>query len=305
MSYRPRYEEVPNEERVRIMLEDVRPRWNHPGNDSVITHHLGEGVQTRETILKTIDRLGDAKAIIYAPGVSEALAAAKEKHPLNSFEAFGHEKRVLDKCEEIGWSIQSVGNLADVMDWLIENEPPIPLTAAGREAQQQLRNVETRTNQINEITNGYKSGFKLRSPSGAYHSTRTFDKDGFEIEFSSSGGGRTKPKGGGFDAMTDDEVSAIHAEVMEERRLRGLSKEELKAEINPQRQKAYEASSRSMQPNPLGVELINPDDGTVINTKRDLIRFINSGRDNTKRLLQRRGETDKTLARRFEEILNS
>jgi hypothetical protein len=105
--------------------------------------------------------------------------------------------------------------------------------------------------------------------------------------------------------MTDDEISQICEQLRTERRMRGMTKDALRAEIDPNRKKAFEASSRSMQPDPLGTQLINPDNGQVIDNKRDLIRFINSGRDNTKRLLQRRGETDKTLARRFEEILNS
>jgi len=143
----------------------------------------------------------------------------------------------------------------------------------------------------------------MRTQGGAY-SQKVFDKDGYEFQYSTAGG-RTKPKGGGFDSMSDADVHAIYLQVAEERRLKGLTKDELKAEINPQRQQKYEASSRSMQPNPLGVELINPDTGAVISDKKSLIRFINSGRDNTKRLLQRRGETDKTLARAFEALLNS
>jgi hypothetical protein len=303
MTYRPRYE-MSTQDGVRELLEKWRPRWDAPANDAVVVDLIEKTIATREEILNAIDRLGDERKIIYAPAVAEALQAAKNNHPYNSFDAYAVEKRVIDKAEELKFNIRSAGDLSDVMDWMVENEQ-VPLSAAGKEWRNQQHGIEQRTNEINSITKNYSTGFKLRSPNGAYHSMRVFDKDGFEIQFSSSGGGRTKPKGGGFDALSNEEVHDIYLEVTEERRLRGLSKNELKAEINPQRQQKYEASSRSMQPNPLGTQLINPDNGQVIDNKRDLIRFINSGRDNTKRLLQRRGETDKTLAKEFERILNS
>jgi len=186
-----------------------------------------------------------------------------------------------------------------VMDWLLEQQE-VPLSEEGREAQQQQRDVERRTNEINEITKNYSAGFKIRTPNGGI---KVYDKDGYEIQFSTAGG-RSARVDGGFDSKTDEEIHAIYEQVTDERRLRSLSKEELKSEIiNPARQQKYEAAGSSLGPNPAGVELVL--DGKVITTKRELINAINAHRDNTKRLLVRNGVTDRVLAKRFEEILNS
>lgn len=302
MAFRPRRYEMTTEEIVRELLEKWRPRWNAPANDSVgVNSAREEGATTREEILNIIDRLGNERKIIYAPGVQAALDAAKARHPYNNFDVYAFENRVLDKCEELRFNIASVQDLSDIMSWLIENED-VPLSAQGRELQHQQRGIEQRTREINEITRNYTAGFKIRTPNGG---AKVYDKDGFEIQFSSAGG-RARPKDGGFDVMTDEEVTAIHAQVMDERRLRSFSKEELKNEIiNPARQQKYEASGKSLGPNPAGVDLIDPNTGAIISDKRTLIRVINSSADATKRMLVRNGVTDRTLARRFEEILNS
>ena len=301
MAYRIARHEMTTEEITRALLTDWRPRWNALANDSVVASAaLEQGATTREELLRVIDRLGDQRAIIYSPAVATALQAAKNNHPYNSFDAYAVEKRVFDKAEELKFNIQSAADLSDIMSWLIENER-IPTNSYGQELQQQQRGIEQRTNEINSITRNYTAGFKIRTPNGG---TKVYDKDGHEIQFSSSGG-RAKPRDGGFDAMTNDEIHAIYEQVLEQRRLQSMSKEELRSEINPLRQQKYEASSTSLGPNPAGTELIDPDTGQVIATKRDLIRFINSRRDNTQRLLYRNGQTDKTLAREFERILNS
>src|ERR1700688_3825144 len=172
MTYRPGYkEEVTNEERVRILLEDARPRYNCQANDSVIVGALtsqvygSESVLSRSEILSAIDRLADERKIIYAPTVQAALDAAKERHPLNDFRAQAFEKMILDKATELGWDLTSAQNLSDICDWLLENQD-VPLTEKGREAQQQLRGVEKRTDEINQITNNYTSGFKVRTSNG-------------------------------------------------------------------------------------------------------------------------------------------
>jgi hypothetical protein len=191
-----------------------------------------------------------------------------------------------------------VANLRKVLQILIEENPELLLLTP--EATERQRRLETRTREINELTNSYTPGFKIRTPNGGI---KVYDRDGIEIQFSSAGGRGVK--GGGFDEMTDDQVHSIYEQVTEQRRLQSLSKEELRREINPQRQKAFEASSASLGSNPAGIDLIDPNTGAVISDKRTLIRVINSSTDATKRMLTRNGTTDRTLARRFEEILNS
>jgi hypothetical protein len=192
-----------------------------------------------------------------------------------------------------------VANLRNVLLKIIEENPQeLLLTPEATERQERL---EQRMNEINQITRNYTQGFKIRTPNG---DIKVYDKDGFEIQFSSSGG-RAKPRDGGFDAMTNEQVHEYYEQVLEQRRLKDLSKEELRAEINPVRQQKYEASSTSLGPNPAGVELIDPNTGAIISDKRSLIRVINSSADATKRMLTRNGVTDRTLARRFEELLNS
>lgn len=287
------------EDTVREVLRTERPRWNAQANVSFVVD-AADGSINRARIRSEIDRLAAEGKLVRSPAVQAALDAAKAVHPYYSFDAHAFEIRVLDKAEELRFNIQSAKDLSDVMDWLIENES-VPLSAEGREWQQNQRGIEQRTNEINEITHNYTSGFKIRTPNGG---TKVFDKDGFEVQFSTAGG-RAKPQGGGFDAMSDAEVHAIYEQVMEQRRLQSMSKEELRAEINPARQKKLEASSTSLGPNPAGVELIDPNSGAIISDKRSLIRVINSSADATKRMLTRNGVTDRTLARRFEELLNS
>jgi hypothetical protein len=297
MSYRPRVE-MSSQEMVRHVLKTERPLWDCLANDGIVIPRI-DGSVNRATIRNEIDRLASEGQLIHSPAVLAALEEARARHPLNDFGALAFQKIILNKATELGWDLTSAQNLSDVMDWLLEQQE-VPLSEAGRAAQQQQRNVEQRTNEINEITRNYSSGFKIRTVNGGI---RVFDKDGHEVQFSSSGG-RAKPRDGGFDGMSDSEINLIYEQVTEQRRLQGLSREALRAEINPVRQQNYESSGNSLGPNPAGVELVTPD-GVVITSKRQLINFINAHRDNTKRLITRNGQTDKVLARIFESLLNS
>jgi hypothetical protein len=289
--------EMSSQEMVRAILEDERPRWNAQANDSIVISRV-DGSINRSRIRSEIDSLADAGELVQNPAVTAALAAAQARHPLIDFGALAFQKIILDKATELKWDLTSAQNLSDVMDWLLEQQE-VPLGEEGREAQQQQRDVERRTGEINFITRNYTAGFKIRTPNGGI---KVYDRDGHEIQFSSSGG-RAKPRDGGFDAMTDDEISAICEQVRTERRMRGMTKEGLRAEIDPVRHHKYADSSVSLGPNPAGVELVL--EGKVITTKRELINAINSANDATKRMLTRNGVTDRTLAKRFEEILNS
>ena len=294
------WHKMTTEEQVRQLLQDRRQRFDAPANDGVVvTKAQADGATTREEILHVIDRLGDERKIIYAPAVQQALDAAKASKPLNNFNSYAAEKLILDKAEEIRFSITSGRDLADVCDWLVENTS-VPLSEEGRAAKQQLRGVEQRTNEINSITNNYTAGFKIRTSNGGI---KVYDRDGQEVQFSRAGG-RAKPSDGGFDAMTDDEVHALYEQVMEQRRLRSMSKEELRQEINPARKAAYQASSAHLRPTPDGTQLIDPDTGDAITDKATLVRFISARNDNTARLIRdKRGVTIPALAKELERIL--
>lgn len=139
-----------------------------------------------------------------------------------------------------------------------------------------------------------------------------YDTDGRPIEHSTNGmtpvGGRGRQSDPGFAGMETTDLRNFYNTVTEQRRLRALSPAELKTEINPARRQIFEAASASSRPTPTGgIELINPNTGQVINSKRDLIRYVNSSRYATERLLKTgpNGSTDKNKAREFERILNS
>jgi hypothetical protein len=173
-----------------------------------------------------------------------------------------------------------------------------------QQAYAKRQELAQRNAMIRELT--VNGSFVVVRPSGE---KVRFDVSGRPIEFTSNGmtpvGGRGRESDPGFEGMDFDDLKKFYDAVMEQRRLQSLSKEELRREINPQRQRTFEASSRSLQVNPAGVDLIDPNTGAVISDKRTLIRVINSSADATKRMLTRNGVTDRTLARRFEELLNS
>lgn len=171
------------------------------------------------------------------------------------------------------------------------------------QARAQREDQADRERMVRELTSA--GSFTVTRPDGQ---KVRFDVDGRPIEFSSSGmtpaAGRGRASDPGFAGMTTEQIRELHKTVLEQRRLQSLTPQELRREINPARQKIFEASTASARPSPNGLQLVNPDNGQPITTKRDLIRFVNADRDNTKRLIQRNGRTDPTLARVFEQILN-
>src|SRR5579862_8751440 len=142
--YKPRNRELTLEEKIRQLLEGWRPRFNSPANDSVVVSAVkAENAESREDILRIIDRLGDERNIIYAPAVSAALRVAKARHPRYNFDSYGAEKRVLDKAEEWKFDLTSVVDLSDTMEWIIGIEH-VPLSAFGKQSQQQQAAAEQR-----------------------------------------------------------------------------------------------------------------------------------------------------------------
>jgi hypothetical protein len=160
-------QEVPNEERVRILLEDTRQRYNAPANYGVIMRDVGDDTRTRQEILDIVDRLAEERKIIYTPAVSKALETAKNNHSHYNFDVFAAEKRVLDKAEEIKFDITSSNDLTDVMSWLIENEP-VPLSSFGKDWQRQQaeakRVAERRLQLLTSILTGRKNTYEQWDP---------------------------------------------------------------------------------------------------------------------------------------------
>lgn len=191
-------------------------------------------------------------------------------------------------------------NLRNCLHDIYRDQPQ--LLALNSAAQARREEATERNRMIHELTAG--GNFTVVGPDGR---KTGFDVDGRPIVFSSNGtspiGGRGRESDPGFEGMDFAALKQFHATVMEQRRLQSLSPQELRREINPQRQQIFEASTASARPNPAGLELVTSD-GAVLRTKRELIRYINTDPANTKRLIQRNGRTDTTLARIFEQILN-
>jgi len=192
---------------------------------------------------------------------------------------------------------------------------PFSLNAAAQQAQ---ADVAERAKLIGEIVAGRKN-FIVRTNTGQ---RIEYDAAGRRVEFSASGG-RAANNVGGFEDMPLDEIRQLHAVVMEQRRLDGLSPQELKDHINKSRQQRYEDSSFSVRASqqpivdssgravvaPTGqtpaFELINPETGVQF-TRRELIAFINKDRNNARLLLTtKEGRSKPMAARRLEEILRS
>lgn len=218
--------------------------------------------------------------------------------PMVYAEGLKRSETILDDAEHWRYLIDSLGI-----------EQGWTRNVQGQEKQRQRSREQFQTNEskrlINELTNNGTQSFVVIRAGGA---RQRFDVEGRPIEFSQSG---MTPKGGagrssdpGFDGMSLDQLRELHATVMEQRRLQSMSKEDLRAVVRSQGSARFEAMMSSKIPSSTGIELVNPDTGAAILTRRDLINFINSARENTKRLLFLNGKVDPARARRFEEILN-
>jgi hypothetical protein len=201
----------------------------------------------------------------------------------------------------------NAANLSKTLHRILRaGDPGQQLVVTQQEYARQQDQAE-RESMIRELTAA--GSFLVIRPSGE---KVRYDTDGRPIEHSANGmtpvGGRGRPSDPGFAGMETDDLRSFYNTVMNQRRMQSMTKEELKAEINPARRQILEASSVSLRPpSTTGVELVNPDNGQVISDKRSLIRYINAGDRNTERLLKTgpNNSTDKAKAREFERILNS
>ena len=177
--------------------------------------------------------------------------------------------------------------------------------AQGQQQANEFSEQQERKRLINELTYGGKQSFVVIRPNC---SRQRFDVEGRPIEFSQSGmtpsGGAGRLSDPGFAGMTTEDLRTLHANVMQQRKLQSMSKDDLRKIVRTGGEARFEAATTSKLPQPQSVELINPDSGEAISNKTALIKFINLHRENTKRLIQKNGVTVPELARRFEEILN-
>jgi len=151
-------------------------------------------------------------------------------------------------------------------------QPDAPLTAhrnlAMEKALPQALATE-RKELIGEITGG-KSTFAVRTKFG---NRKVFDSTtGEELQFSNQGG-RKRSTGSWWDSATQDQIRALHAQVTEERRLSGLSREEIRQEFKPQRPQAPQTKPVESSD---GYQLINPATMQEY-SKAELLHFLNHG----------------------------
>jgi len=81
--------------------------------------------------------------------------------------------------------------------------------------------------------------------------------------------------------MATEQIRDLYNTVTEQRRLQSMSKEQYAQKLIPRAAQIFEAANAHARPTPEGTELVAPD-GVVINTKRVLIKYVNSAPDATK-----------------------
>src|SRR6266478_2826239 len=177
-----------------------------------------------------------------------------------------------------------------------------------RETLDQRQSNQQREWMIDEITKGGTQGFTLMTQ---YGGRRVFDKDGYEVQYSSSGG-RAKKKLGGFENMSDEEIQQIHAHVMEKRAAieaatNGTLKKQVKQLGENHYQGKFHGDPGSRQPatTPGNAILIDPRDGQAITRRIDLIHYINSSSDALAKLVKPKGTTIRERALEVDRLLGA
>lgn len=198
----------------------------------------------------------------------------------------------------------SLNDTQAVSDMTAE-EPLFSQLAASREHQEAVRAANSRQQMIDEITRNGTQGFTLMTQ---YGGRRVFDKDGYEVQYSSSGG-RAKKKNGGFENMSDEDIRQIHAHVMEKRRAIEMAKDGTLAKHTQQLgkehyQQKFNGDPGSNQPKPAAAAVLtDPRNGQPIMRRIDLINYINSSRDALAKLVKPRGVTIFERARAVDALL--
>ena len=209
----------------------------------------------------------------------------------------------------IGCVYQAGVNLADtlaVLDVLAlpENYEKLPKSQAFVEAQGA---AQARKRKIDAMTSNGAKNFSIRT--GNNNWTR-HDTQGFELQASSGGGIRRAGKG--FVGMTDEEIGEMYTKWAREQSMKNMSVEELKEVVRTGVQQQF-VDRYKINPNtgmPVAHEapveiLYDPRDGSPITTRKELIRYINSSSDASKRLLTQNGKSVPSKIRAFEALLNS
>lgn len=160
---------------------------------------------------------------------------------------------------------------------------PLSATQAGRQLAMDTTLPKAlameRQELIAEITQG-RSTFSLTT---GYGNRKVYDSStGFELQFSSAGG-RRKVVGNAWEGLSQAQVRELHAKVMEERRLKNMSRSELRKEIAPHRGKPLAPSTKPVETSD-GYRLINPSTGIEFN-KHELLEFLHDKGNATKILV--------------------
>lgn len=185
-----------------------------------------------------------------------------------------------------------------LIDMVTEDATLFNSLAKSEQFVEQQSALREREQMIHDLTKGGTSGFTLMTQ---YGSRRNFDKNGYEITFSSSGGRSTK-KNGGFENFTDDQIREMHAHVMEKRKLIAMaSAGTLSQHARNEGQKRLEERfhgdpTKYVPPMPTeetqAVVLVDPRNGKAITTRQQLVAYITSSRDALSRLVHnKQGKT--------------
>ena len=157
-----------------------------------------------------------------------------------------------------------------------------------RETRDREEAARERERRIAEITNNGTQGFTLRTPNG---NKRVYNEKGAEIQFSTRSGVRRDDDG--FASMSNEDVAAIHAQVMEQRRQRSLSPSELRKEINTVRSQELAKVDGTVKQQPDAYVLRHPLTGKAFADKPELVAFLrNSPNDVISKMLMKNGRVD-------------
>lgn len=235
------------------------------------------------------------------PRYDETLEAAYERYSLARNESV--QGLIIGAVYEHGVNL---GDTLATLDVLAQPEvfAKLPKSQAYVQTQGALA---ARQRKISELTSGGAKNFTIQTPNG--NSIR-YDTKGFIVEFSSSGGLRRS--GPGFEGMDDAAIDTLYTQFQDQQRFKSMSVEELKAVVRDSVQQNY-ADKYRINPQtgmPVAHEaptetLIDFRDGSVIDTRRKLIAFINASPENSRRLLTQNGKSVPSKIRAFELLLNS
>ncbi|MGB7729581.1 MAG: hypothetical protein WBL50_16240 [Candidatus Acidiferrum sp.] len=266
---------------------DVQPtmRWRNDVVDSVLRRHAARG------------------AFDYNGNHQRALGAVYEAYPQKGRTA-GNDLMIINASADY-----RVPFLADDLIELISRPEVWSKLSDSPEFLVQRQANLAREREIAAMTKNGSSNFTIRT--GNSNSVR-YDTNGFELQYSSSGG--TRRAGPGFEGMSDQEVYAMWSQWSDQQAMNKMSVEDLRKVVKTGVQAAFvektQRDPQSLQPIVTAADAAEPlidfRDGSVIDSRRKLIAFINDHHENSKKLLV--GPDGKVIQHRkirFEQLLNS